>query len=124
MERLAPSPEGDRITSATQSQQERADMTFSKDAEKQQDDDLEEESHGEDEEGEVSEDDSPSSNSNPDDAITPTPSAGGGVLSTVLSRVLTKASTKSFQPGPPPDGGLKAWTAGTSNQPSPFNNHY
>ncbi|KAL2166128.1 hypothetical protein VTG60DRAFT_3267 [Thermothelomyces hinnuleus] len=37
---------------------------------------------------------------------------GGGVTSRVLSRVLTKASTKSsWNPGPPPDGGLQAWMA-------------
>lgn len=36
-----------------------------------------------------------------------------GVLSRAISRVLTKASTKSsWNPGPPPDGGLQAWTAG------------
>lgn len=37
----------------------------------------------------------------------------GGVVAKVLSRVLTRASTKShWDPGPPPDGGLKAWAAG------------
>jgi hypothetical protein len=36
-----------------------------------------------------------------------------GVLSRAVSRVLTKVSTKSsWNPGPPPDGGLQAWTAG------------
>ncbi len=35
----------------------------------------------------------------------------GGVLSRVVSRVITRASTKSI-PGPPPDGGLQAWMAG------------
>lgn len=36
-----------------------------------------------------------------------------GVLSRVFSRVLSHASTKSnWNPGPPPDGGLKAWMAG------------
>lgn len=40
---------------------------------------------------------------------------GGGVLGKVVSRALTRASTKSsWNPGPPPDGGLKAWTAGAS----------
>ncbi|KAL2263950.1 hypothetical protein VTK26DRAFT_4137 [Humicola hyalothermophila] len=37
---------------------------------------------------------------------------GSGMLGKVVSRVLTRASTKSsWNPGPPPDGGLKAWTA-------------
>ncbi|KAK4184269.1 major facilitator superfamily domain-containing protein, partial [Podospora australis] len=37
----------------------------------------------------------------------------GGVLSKVVSRVLTRQSTKksNYDPGPPPDGGVKAWTA-------------
>jgi hypothetical protein len=36
-----------------------------------------------------------------------------GVLSRVVSRVLTRPSTKSsWKPGPPPNGGLQAWTAG------------
>ncbi|KAK4223153.1 riboflavin transporter MCH5 [Podospora fimiseda] len=36
-----------------------------------------------------------------------------GVLSRVVSRVLTCQSTKksTWDPGPPPDGGIKAWTA-------------
>ncbi|KAK4164652.1 major facilitator superfamily domain-containing protein [Cladorrhinum sp. PSN259] len=36
-----------------------------------------------------------------------------GVLSRVVSRVLTRQSTKksNWDPGPPPDGGVKAWTA-------------
>ncbi|KAK3303010.1 major facilitator superfamily domain-containing protein [Chaetomium strumarium] len=35
-----------------------------------------------------------------------------GMLSRVVSRVLTKASTKSsWNPGPPPDGGMQAWMA-------------
>ncbi|KAK3319866.1 major facilitator superfamily domain-containing protein [Cercophora scortea] len=39
-----------------------------------------------------------------------TAGASGG-LSKIISRVLTKTSTKSnWNPGPPPDGGLKAWT--------------
>ena len=29
-----------------------------------------------------------------------------------LDRVLSRASTKSVSPGPPPDGGLKAWMIG------------
>ncbi|KAK4140740.1 major facilitator superfamily domain-containing protein [Dichotomopilus funicola] len=37
---------------------------------------------------------------------------GDGVLSRVASRVITKVTTKSsFNPGPPPNGGLQAWTA-------------
>ncbi|KAK4098529.1 MFS general substrate transporter [Parathielavia hyrcaniae] len=37
---------------------------------------------------------------------------GNGVLSKAVSRVLTKASTKSsWNPGPPPDGGWQAWIA-------------
>lgn len=37
----------------------------------------------------------------------------GGVMSRVVSRVLSRVSTKSsWNPGPPPDGGVKAWTAG------------
>ncbi|KAK4235358.1 hypothetical protein C8A03DRAFT_36790 [Achaetomium macrosporum] len=42
------------------------------------------------------------------------PGAGDGncVLSRVVSRVLTRASTKSsWNPGPPPDGGMQAWIA-------------
>lgn len=40
--------------------------------------------------------------------------SGEGVLSRVASRVITKVTTKSsFNPGPPPNGGLQAWTAGT-----------
>lgn len=35
----------------------------------------------------------------------------GGVLDRVVSRVSTKSS---WNPGPPPDGGVKAWTAGIS----------
>ncbi|KAK4233605.1 major facilitator superfamily domain-containing protein [Achaetomium macrosporum] len=39
-------------------------------------------------------------------------SAGNGVLSRVLSRVLTRPSTKSsWNPPPPPDGGMQAWIA-------------
>jgi hypothetical protein len=37
-----------------------------------------------------------------------------GVLSNVVSRVLSRASVKS-DPGPPPDGGAKAWIAGKSS---------
>jgi hypothetical protein len=40
---------------------------------------------------------------------------GGSVMSRVVSRVLTRGSTKSWNPGPPPDGGVKAWTAGESS---------
>ncbi|ROW07250.1 hypothetical protein VMCG_03796 [Cytospora schulzeri] len=37
---------------------------------------------------------------------------GHGVLSGVLGRVLSRTTTKSsWNPGPPPDGGLQAWTA-------------
>ncbi|KAL2163840.1 hypothetical protein VTH06DRAFT_5899 [Thermothelomyces fergusii] len=37
---------------------------------------------------------------------------GGGVASRALSHVLSRVSTKSsWNPGPPPDGGLQAWTA-------------
>ncbi|KAK3290928.1 major facilitator superfamily domain-containing protein [Chaetomium fimeti] len=37
---------------------------------------------------------------------------GNGMLSRVASRVITKVSTKSsWNPGPPPDGGLQAWVA-------------
>ncbi|SPQ25647.1 7388679f-c6f8-44c5-aeb9-d666007ae1df [Thermothielavioides terrestris] len=37
---------------------------------------------------------------------------GNGLLSRAVSRVLTHASTKSsWNPGPPPDGGLQAWMA-------------
>lgn len=35
------------------------------------------------------------------------------VLSRVVSRVVSRASVKS-NPGPPPDGGLKAWITGKS----------
>lgn len=39
--------------------------------------------------------------------------AHSGVLSRAISRVVTRVSTKSsWNPGPPPDGGLQAWTAG------------
>ncbi|KAK0724146.1 major facilitator superfamily transporter [Lasiosphaeris hirsuta] len=38
------------------------------------------------------------------------PSPHGG-LSTILSRAISRTSTKSVNPGPPPDGGLQAWTA-------------
>lgn len=39
--------------------------------------------------------------------------APGGGIAGVLERVVSRASTKSsWNPGPPPDGGLKAWTAG------------
>jgi hypothetical protein len=34
-----------------------------------------------------------------------------GGLTAVLSRVISRASTKS-NPGPPPDGGMKAWITG------------
>ena len=46
---------------------------------------------------------------------------GGGRLSKVVSRVLSRTSTKSshWNPGPPPDGGLKAWLVGTSHPPLP-----
>ncbi|KAK4149812.1 major facilitator superfamily domain-containing protein [Chaetomidium leptoderma] len=41
---------------------------------------------------------------------------GVTVLSRAVSRVLTRASTKSsWNPGPPPDGGLQAWTAVASS---------
>ena len=44
------------------------------------------------------------------------PTGGGeeddrGVMS-VLDRVLSRASAKSVNPGPPPDGGMKAWISG------------
>lgn len=43
-----------------------------------------------------------------------------GMLSRVLSRVLSHASTKSsWNPGPPPDGGLKAWMAGKGASTAP-----
>lgn len=35
---------------------------------------------------------------------------GGSVLEKVLSKVVSRATVKD--PGPPPDGGLKAWLAG------------
>ena len=35
-----------------------------------------------------------------------------GGISKVLSRVVTRTSIKSLNPGPPPDGGLQAWIAG------------
>lgn len=39
--------------------------------------------------------------------------AGRGRLPRVVSRVLSRSTSKSsWNPGPPPDGGLKAWTAG------------
>jgi hypothetical protein len=42
-----------------------------------------------------------------------TAGAGPGVLSRAVSRVITRASTKSsWNPGPPPDGGWRAWIAG------------
>lgn len=45
-----------------------------------------------------------------DDDDAPRPSGGiVGVLDRVVSRVSTKSS---WNPGPPPDGGVKAWTAG------------
>jgi hypothetical protein len=45
---------------------------------------------------------------------------GNSVLSRVASRVVTKVSTKSsWNPGPPPDGGLQAWIAG-KQRPSPY----
>lgn len=43
---------------------------------------------------------------------------GAGVLSRIAGRVLTRQSTKSsWNAGPPPDGGVKAWTAGESPCP-------
>lgn len=40
------------------------------------------------------------------------PRPSGGIVG-VLERVVSRASTKSsWNPGPPPDGGVKAWTAG------------
>ncbi len=33
----------------------------------------------------------------------------------VLSRVLSRTSAKSCHPGPPPDGGLRAWVTGMCN---------
>ncbi|KAK0668388.1 major facilitator superfamily domain-containing protein [Cercophora samala] len=44
-----------------------------------------------------------------DDDVTPPPLESGGVLSRTISR-LTRQST-NYDPGPPPDGGVKAWTA-------------
>ena len=40
------------------------------------------------------------------------PVEGRGVLSKTLSKVVSRASTKST-PGPPPDGGWLAWSQGT-----------
>lgn len=38
---------------------------------------------------------------------------GGGGSGGVLDRVVSRVSTKSsWNPGPPPNGGVKAWTAG------------
>lgn len=38
---------------------------------------------------------------------------GGGGSGGVLDRVMSRVSTKSsWNPGPPPNGGVKAWTAG------------
>ena len=34
-------------------------------------------------------------------------------LAATLDRVLSRASTKSVNPGPPPDGGVQAWMIGT-----------
>ena len=46
------------------------------------------------------------------------PDGNGSILSRVASRVLTRPSTKSsWNPGPPPDGGLQAWLAGMSPPP-------
>lgn len=46
---------------------------------------------------------------------------GNSVLSRVASRVVTKVSTKSsWNPGPPPDGGLQAWIAGKQPAPLPL----
>jgi hypothetical protein len=39
------------------------------------------------------------------------PAEPQGGLARVLSKVVSRSSTKS-NPGPPPDGGVKAWTAG------------
>lgn len=38
----------------------------------------------------------------------------GGIVSKVVSRVLTRASTikSNWDPGVPPDGGMKAWAVG------------
>ncbi|KAL2015438.1 hypothetical protein VTK56DRAFT_5493 [Thermocarpiscus australiensis] len=37
--------------------------------------------------------------------------AEGGVISRVVSRVISNRGSVKFDPGPPPDGGAKAWTA-------------
>ena len=46
------------------------------------------------------------------------PTGNNGVLSRVVSKVITRASTKSNL-GPPPDGGLQAWMAGESDEYHP-----
>src|SRR3569833_80390 len=40
------------------------------------------------------------------------PDEAEGRVSAVLSRVLSRTSAKSCPPGPPPDGGLRAWIVG------------
>ncbi|KAK5659358.1 hypothetical protein OQA88_1451 [Cercophora sp. LCS_1] len=45
--------------------------------------------------------------SSPAEAVPTTGDGGGGVLTAVLSRIVSRASIKSV--GPPPDGGFKAW---------------
>lgn len=48
------------------------------------------------------------------------PRPSGGIVG-VLDRVVSRASTKSsWNPGPPPDGGVKAWTAGEWAFTRPF----
>lgn len=47
--------------------------------------------------------------SDSDEDVAPQPLETGGVISRTISR-LTRQST-NYDPGPPPDGGVKAWTA-------------
>lgn len=68
--------------------------------------DLEKRSEGAEEDVDESEHEDESESK---DSPTANQSPNGG-LSTMLSKAISRTSTKSFNPGPPPDGGLQAWT--------------